>query len=273
MEALRIGHPPRVGRPGRLEPAPGIIVRVGIDRDCSAAPDVNGPQMQVIVFEQQILAVRRPGRRREEALRGQPDCARLHARARISNHQLVFAARIGEPGDLRAVGRPYGASMVRTWTLREIASVTLLNGHRHDLAACLEGRPHAGRRQRRVPDRRGDPCEVWPRPWEIARDVDRQACRLSARDIDEMNVSGLLVDNGVWSRGGAHDVEVVVVRELRELLRIEPVREQIGRGIGGVERPIRGEREDTGNVLVHESCQRHPIHVDPHFDPVTGALE
>ena len=204
--------------------------------------------MQVTVLEQNARAVRRPRRRGVEALRRQRDRARLGRADLIADHQLVLAAGVRQPRDLGAVGRPDRAAIVRAGTLRQIAEVALLGRDGDDLAARAESGARASRRQRRLADLSGDFLEVRPRPRQIARHLDVQPPRLAGRDVEQVHVAGLLVDDRVGPRRRAHDVEVVVLRERRDLLRIEAVDEQIGRPA-----PIRQE--------VHRVADPHRLRV------------
>ena len=81
------------------------------------AGDLDAPQVEVVVLEQQLLAVRRPRRRREERLRGERYRPRLGDAGLLADHQLILAARVGQPRDLRAVGRPHRAAIVHAGTL------------------------------------------------------------------------------------------------------------------------------------------------------------
>jgi hypothetical protein len=69
VQALRIGDPLRVRRPHRVEAAARIVVSVGIELHRGATTgDVDRPQIQMVVFEQQSLTVGRPRRFREKPL-------------------------------------------------------------------------------------------------------------------------------------------------------------------------------------------------------------
>ena len=59
--------------------------------------------------------------------------------------------------------------------------------------------------------------ELRARPREVGRHLDREPPRLLRRRVEQMDVAGLFVDDRVRARRGAHDVEVVVTGELREL--------------------------------------------------------
>src|SRR6266571_6834195 len=115
--------------------------------------------------------------------------------------------------------------------LREIAIVSLLRRDREDFATCLEGGTHSRRRERRVTDHADDFFELWPRPWQIAGYLNIKPLRLTALCIDQVNVAGLFVYNRIRASRRRHDVEVIVMRKLCELLRIRSVSEQVHRVI------------------------------------------
>ena len=97
-----------------------------------------------------------------------------------------------------------------------------------DIAACLEGRAHAGRRQHGAANHGGDLFHLGTRPRKIGGHLDREPLRLARRGVDEMDVPGLLVDDRVRTRRRAHDVEVVVPRQLRNLFGARVIAEEIG---------------------------------------------
>ena len=186
----------------------------------------------MVVFEQDVLAVGRPDGRGVERLRRQRDRARLRRAGLIAEHQLVLAARVRQPQQLTAVGRPDGAAIVRAGTLRQVAGGALLRWHGEDVPARFERGADSCRRQYCVANRRGgDLLEMRPCPRQIAGDIDGELPRLPGRRVDQVNVARLLVHDGVRSRRRAHDVEVVVVRELQQLLRLEVVGEDVAREV------------------------------------------
>ena len=228
-EALRVGHPLRVRRPRRVESSAWIVVCVGVDLRRGSRRDVDAPQVEMVVLEQQQLAVAGPRRRREERLRGQRYRSRLGGAGLIADHQLILAARIRQPRDLGPVGRPRRAPIVHAGTRREIPRLSLLGRERVDIAARFERRTHAGRRQDGAANHAGDLLELRTRPRKIGIHVDREPLRLARRGVDEMDVPGLFVDDRVRTGRRAHDVEVVVARQLCDLFAARIVAEEVGR--------------------------------------------
>src|SRR5262249_45146206 len=117
--------------------------------------------------------------------------------SRVADHQLVFAARVGEPGDLRTIWRPGGFAVVSVRALRQVSVVALFSRNCEDVAASFKHRADSGGRQRRVSNHRCYFLELRTRPWEVAADLDSEASRLSRFGFQQVEVSGLLVDDRV----------------------------------------------------------------------------
>src|ERR1044072_9733604 len=98
----------------------------------------------MVVFNQDMLAIRRPSRTAEESSRRQRHRTRRCDAGWFSDHQLIFTARIRKPCDLRTIRRPHRIAIVRARALREIAKVTFLRGHGENLAASFEGGASSG---------------------------------------------------------------------------------------------------------------------------------
>ena len=80
----------------------------------------------------------------------------------------------------------------------------------------------------RVPDHARYFLELRARPGKVAIHFDVELSRLARSCVStKMNIAGLLVDDRVGTRRRIHDIEVVVLRELRELFVVEAVGEQI----------------------------------------------
>ena len=114
---------------------------------------------------------------------------------------------------------------------REVSRIALVRRHGEDLAACGEGGANAGGRQRGFLDRCRHALEARARPRKIPIDLDVQLLRLAGLGIEEVDVTSLLVDDAVGTSRGGHDVVVVVMRELLELLRVGLIREDVPRVI------------------------------------------
>ena len=87
----------------------------------------------------------------------------------------------------------------------------------------------------------------WDAPTEIGGHLDREPLRLARRGVDEMDVPGLLVDDRVRTRRRAHDVEVVVPRQLRNLFGARVIAEEIG-GAAAVGEEVRLSPTHMGEV-------------------------
>src|SRR5437868_11313827 len=78
-DVSRVRNPARIGRPRHVDVTRRIEVRVAVDlrRSSPAARNVQRPQSEMIVLEQDVLAIRRPRRRRIVARAGERDRAWL----------------------------------------------------------------------------------------------------------------------------------------------------------------------------------------------------
>ena len=228
LEALRIGYPARIGRPGKLELTAGRVERVGIDPGWAARCDVNEPQVQMVVLHRQRLAVGRPGKVGIERARREGDDLRAGVAELVVDSDLVFAGGVGEPRELPAVRRPRRRALVDAGAACQIAGVTLFSRHSEDVTTGREHGARASGRQRRLGDHRRHFLEMAGRPGEIAVDLDVQLPRRAAWKINNMDVAGLFKDDRVGPRACVHDVEVVVAGELPDFLRVEAVGEEVG---------------------------------------------
>ena len=116
---------------------------------------------------------------------------------------------------------------MRARALGEVAVVALLSRDSENIAARFERRPNSRRRERRVADHCDYFLELRARPRQIAGDFDVESLRPFCLCIDEINVAGLLVNNGVRPCRRCHDVKVIVMGELFDLLRVATVGEQV----------------------------------------------
>ena len=116
---------------------------------------------------------------------------------------------------------------MRARTLREVSVIALLSRHGENLAARFECRPNSRGRERRVADHADYFLELGARPRQIAGYFDVELLRLFCFCIDEINVAGLLVNNGVRPCRRRHDVKVIVMGELFDLLCVATIGEQV----------------------------------------------
>ena len=168
------------------------------------------------------------------------------------DHQAVLAARVGEPGDLLPIGRPDGRALRRPRAPRQVARITLLGGDGEDFTASGEQRARPTRRQRRRLDplRRVHPARLGPGQIAAARDGELGV--LARRRLEQVEIARFFEDNDARAGVECLDVVVLVVRELRELLRRNVVLPDVRRPVAirnevdrvahphrpGVERPL-----------------------------------
>ena len=231
VQSLGIREPARVRRPHRRKGPARLSVRVGIDFGGLPRRDIHNPQIQMIVGEHQVLSVRRPFEAGEVTRRRKRDDAGSSESILITNHQLVLAARIGEPRDSRTVRRPSRIAIMRPGTAREIAHIPLLRGYREDVAARLKDSANAGWRQRGRVDHAGDRPHLVAGPGCVAVHIDGEPSHLIAGDIIYMDVARLLEHDSVGSGTRIHDVGIGEVRELADYLRVDAVRIEIRNAI------------------------------------------
>src|SRR4029077_10322998 len=120
--------------------------RLLIDLRDLAALQLDDEQRARVVEVAEALRVRRPARALVVAGPAEGEVAALAVPVLRREHELVLAALVREPGDRLAVRRPDGVALVRAGRLRQVAWVTLLGGHGHDLAAEAERDARAGGR-------------------------------------------------------------------------------------------------------------------------------
>src|SRR5437868_8329620 len=106
LDVARVRYPAGVRRPRRVDVPRRIVVRVAIDLRRLATRDVERPEAEVIVLQQEALAVGRPDRREVIAHGRQRHRARLREATLVPDHELILTTRVREPGELRAVWRP-----------------------------------------------------------------------------------------------------------------------------------------------------------------------
>jgi hypothetical protein len=106
---------------------------------------------------------------------------------------------------------------VRAGRLRQVARLALLGRHGEDLTAGLEGGAHAGGRQHGAAHHAHDLLRLRSRPWKVSRHLNRQPARLLRRQVEQMQIAALLVDDGVARGGRVHHVEVGVAGERRDV--------------------------------------------------------
>ncbi len=201
-----------------------------------------------VVDVRDLLAVGRPDRRPVEAGPRDLEDARLAFAVLGGDVQRVLAGGVGEVGDLPAVRRPRGAALVRPGGARQIARVPFLARHGDDLAAELEHRPRAGRRERGVADVARAFDESRPRFAQVRGNADRQRPRRRGAGVEHVQPARLLVDDPPAAGRRAEDGKVVVPGQLPDRLRLRVVAEQVELAV-----PIRSK--------VHRVAHPHRIHV------------
>src|ERR1043166_3344693 len=132
---------------------------------------------------------------------------------------------------MRSVRRPRWPTIVRAGALRQVAEVALFGWNSKDLTARFEGRASASRRKRRIANHARDFLELRSRPREIAGHFDVELLRLTGFRVDEINVTRLLVHDRIRAGRSSHDIEIIVMRDLRQLLRVSAISKQINRVI------------------------------------------
>src|SRR5262249_20833078 len=153
----------------------------------------DGPEISVIVLQQNLTSVQRPLWRRKECRRWQRHRFWCCKSQRIAEHKLVLSTSIREPCEARAIWRPGWTAIIRAGTLRQVSIIAFLCGHCEDVTAGFEGRANSGGRQCRIANHTGNFFELRPRPGEISGYFDVQSLRFAGCRIDEIDVSGLFV--------------------------------------------------------------------------------
>src|SRR5262249_61899446 len=102
---------------------------------------------------------------------------------------------------------------------------------REVVTVLLNTGPYSGRRETCASDYPCDLFELRSSPWKIARDFDCQPSSLRSLAIDQIDIPSLFVDNRIGSSRRAHDVEVLVPRDLSQILVVGPIRKQVHRMI------------------------------------------
>src|SRR5262245_41240607 len=123
---------------------------IGIDPRQPAARDLYHAQVEPFVGEGEVLSVGRPGGRKEEGRVGDRDLARLTESILGSDHELVLAALIGEPGDGLSIGRPDRIAIGCSRRTGEVAPIAFLDRNSEDLAPSLKQRARSRWRERRI---------------------------------------------------------------------------------------------------------------------------
>src|SRR4051812_19940953 len=121
------------------------------------------------------------------------DRARLGDAGRVADHELILAARIGKPCELRSIRRPYRTAIVRARSLREIAVIALFRCDCKNIAARFERSANSGRRKRGRAYHGRDFLKLRTGPRQIAACFDIEPPRLPRFRIEEIDESGLLV--------------------------------------------------------------------------------
>ena len=126
--------------------------------------------------------------------------------------QRIQPGFIGKIGDGLTVRRPGGRTLHDSGSIGDIAHRSKLRRHRQDLAVSFNRGPQAGGRDRRVIDLRRHILDAGPHFRQIGLYLDRHPMRLAAGGIEEMNLSQLIVNQGIALRGEAANIGTVVVQ-------------------------------------------------------------
>ena len=211
----------------------GIGVHVGIHFHWRFFIEVHVPIIQPLVGVADFLGVRRP-RRRIIKSRGiaEIDFANRPEAALLADVQRVFSGLIGKIRNRFSIRRPRGIALHHGRGVGQIADVALLGRHGQNLPPHAEHRASACRRNVRGADSpRLDFQEVRADFCEIGYRLDIQCAVVSGVQVQQMQRSELLVDNGVSRCGGRLDIESIVFNNLSHLLRLEIVGEKSHRAI------------------------------------------
>ena len=144
-----------------------------------------------------------------------------------------------------------------TRTLGKITIVPLFSRHGKDLAARFDRHTHPRWRQCRVSDHTGDFLELRPGPWEIAGYLNVELLRLTALCVDEIDITGLLINNCIGPRRCRHDVKIVILLLTDNDLALIRIKQQKkGNPIYGT--PVRAQGtiggENIFGVPVRSAC-------------------
>ena len=225
VEPARVRNPARVGRPHRVHRPLGVGEAVGVDVVHRARLDVEDQQSVMRVGERQLRAVGRPLGPEVERRVGNVDAARARP-VLPRDDQAVLAARVVEPRDARAVGRPHRVAVGHAGGAGQVAPRALPRRYAEQLAPPLEEGAPARRRQAGAaqPVRR-HLLPARPRPVHVAGRANLQLPGAARRRIELVQVARVLVDDDAGARPQRLHVEVRVPGEL-------PLRSR-----AGVERP------------------------------------
>ena len=171
----------------------------------------------------------------------------------VGDHQLVLAALVAEPADVGTVGRPGRGPLGAAAADRQVAHVTLLGGHREDLATGLEHRALARGRQGRGLHQVDGLGPVGPGPGEVAVQGHGQRAGLAAGRVHGPQAAAVLEDQAAVAAG-----QVLAV----ELLEEGPLLQAAGDRVPGphVHAPVPVAEEEHG---VAQPGRRQVVAVGP----------
>ncbi len=244
-----VDDPAAVGRPGRIEAIGRTVVAVGGDLLRVPVGQVDQPQVQALVVQHDLAAVRRPAWLVEERRRlAERDLAHRAAAVGGADVQRVLAGFVRQPRDALAVGRRRGIAVGDARRLRQVADLALLGRRGEDVAVRLQDHALARRREHRFLDRAGhDGQVVRPKLRQVGVYRHGQRLHRAGGDVEDLELAEGVDDDAAGAGAGRGHVEAARV--------VDAARDRAGLGVVGVER--------GGAVAIGQEVQRvaHPHRV------------
>ena len=274
----RVREPPRIGRPRRCQRLDRRVHVFARDFPGHAGREIDEVHAERIVDERELPAVGRPDRTFVVAGAARLVMPALALAVLRRDDELVFARFVGEVRDLLPIRRPHRAALVNAHRAGQVARVSFFRRHGDDLAAEVEHRACARRRQRRVPHVLRAADEARPGLLEIGGDADGQLLTGLRRGIQQVEITGLFVHHVAAAGGEREHGEVVVTRQLRDGFGPRLEREQVELAVA-----VRSEIDrvaDPRRIGIVGASRRlgNPVHamiadvVDEHFRRLAAAV-
>ncbi len=222
---LHVGQPLRIWRPREIAIDFVSIIRV----DFSHFPGCHFyiPQMQLIVIECDVFTVGRPARIEiEGGLALQRNLVRFTLAILRLDMQRVLARFIRKICDRFPIRRPDRRAIHYTGRVCQIAEVAFFRRRSQNLAMHFEHGSHATRRNPGVANFACHVLKMRTHLGEISFDLNWHRILFPARDIVDVNLPELLIDNPAGSRAGGIDVLARVFDQLGDRLALRIVAEQ-----------------------------------------------
>src|SRR5690606_13831235 len=182
----------------------------------------------------------------------------------VPGEEFVVGARLGEPGLGATVGGPGRLTFAAPGRVDQVAGLTVLLGHREDLAAELDEHAFGGRRGREAA---GIPFELLParaQPRPVVGEGDLELAQVLGRLVHHPQLAAGLEDHAAPAATRPQDVEVVEGGDLPRL---------VGAGIEAVEvegaGPVGGE---VDAVAEPERVVVRALKAGPALDAVRGEV-